>query len=187
LFELNDRSIIAAVNGLFEKFSISGNVVATVITSCLYLVSMLGQYAGGRVGERFDLRFSYLTFHLLTVPLAFLIGSVTDVPLVLLAIVHSFFLLGMQPLENTLVARLAPSWMRSSAYGMKFVLTFGAGALSVKMVKLVEQGWGLPSIFPALGRACRSDRSINIMHTTNSILIDFDQRLVIAEEECLCL
>jgi len=64
---------------------------------------------------------------------------------------HSFFLLGMQPLENTLVAKLTPAWMRSSAYGMKFVLTFGVGALSVKLVTHIEQDWGLSQVFPTLG------------------------------------
>ena len=49
-----------------------------------------------------------------------------------------FFLLGMQPLENTLVAGLTPVRMRSSAYGMKFILTFGVGAVSVKLIKIVE-------------------------------------------------
>ncbi|MCI5222237.1 MAG: hypothetical protein D3924_06085 [Candidatus Electrothrix sp. AR4] len=151
LFELNALSVIAAVNRLFKDSAISGNVVATVITSCLYLVGMLGQYVGGKAGERFDLRHSYLAFHLMTLPAAFIIGQVVDMPLVLLATLHSFFLLGMQPVENTLVARLTPSWMRSSAYGMKFVLTFGVGALSVKIVKIVEQGWGLHAVFPTLG------------------------------------
>ncbi len=73
LFERNGASIIAAVNSLFQDISISGNVVATLITSCLYLVGMLGQYAGGKVGEKFDLRYSYLAFHLLTIPAAFMV------------------------------------------------------------------------------------------------------------------
>jgi MFS family permease len=151
LFELHGAGIFSSLNGFFGGLEFSRNVVATGITSCLYLVGMLGQYTGGRVGERFDLRFSYLFFHLMTLPAAFMIGMVTDIPLVLLATMHSFFLLGMQPVENTLVARLTPPGLRSSAYGMKFVLTFGVGALAVKIIKLVEQGWGLGAVFPCLG------------------------------------
>ena len=151
LFELNGSGIFTALNGFFKGTELSTNVVATVLTSGLYLVGMLGQYTGGRVGERFDLRFGYLFFHVMTLPAAFFIGLVTNIPLVLLATVHSFFLLGMQPLENTLVARLTPSGLRSSAYGMKFVLTFGVGALAVKMIKMVELRWGLEAVFPVLG------------------------------------
>ncbi len=151
LFEINGTGIFAAISGLFSGQTISSNVVATVITSGLYLVGMLGQYFGGWVGDRYDLRLSYLGFHLVTIVPAFVIGMVTDVPLVLLATIHGFFLLGMQPVENTLVARLTPPSLRSSAYGMKFVLTFGVGALAVKMVKWVELHRGLDAVFPALG------------------------------------
>ncbi|MCF6186622.1 MAG: MFS transporter [Desulfobulbaceae bacterium] len=150
LFEINGTGVYASLNSLF-KGNLSGNVVAAGITSCLYLVGMLGQYAGGRAGERFDLRWSYLIFHVLTIPAALLIGLVTDIPLMLLATFHSFFLLGMQPIENTLVARLTPAGMHGSAYGMKFVLTFGVGAVAVQIVRLVEQKFGLSSVFPVLG------------------------------------
>jgi len=151
LFELNGSGIFTAVSGFFKGTEITSNVVATVITSGLYLVGMLGQYTGGWAGERFDLRISYLFFHLMTLPAAFMIGLTTDIPLVLLATIHSFFLLGMQPVENTLVARLTPPTLHSSAYGMKFILTFGVGALAVKMIKIVEHNWGIEAVFPALG------------------------------------
>ncbi len=151
LFELNGTVVYETVANLFKGATISANVVATVITSLLYLIGMGGQYLGGRIGERFELRFSYLFFHLMTLPAAFLIGMVTDIPLVLLATFHSFFLLGMQPVENTLVARLTPPGLRSSAYGMKFVLTFGVGAGAVKMIQVVENRWGLEAVYPSLG------------------------------------
>jgi MFS family permease len=151
LFERNLPTVVTAVNNLFQGGTISSNVVATVTIGMLYLIGMYGQYTGGRFGERFDLRYGYLGFHLVTIPFAFLIGTATNMPLILLAALHSFFLLGMQPLENTLVARLTPAWMRSSAYGMKFILTFGVGALSIKLIKVVEQGWGLSLVFPILG------------------------------------
>lgn len=150
LFEIRGTGIHASLSSLFRGH-LSGNIVATGLTSCLYLVGMLGQYAGGRAGERFDLRWSYLVFHVLTIPAALCIGLVTDIPLILLATFHSFFLLGMQPIENTLVARLTPSAMHGSAYGMKFVLTFGVGAVAVQIVRLVEQNLGVSSVFPVLG------------------------------------
>ncbi len=151
LFELRGTGIHAAFLRLFAGAHISKNVVATGLASGLYLIGMLGQYAGGRAGERFDLRMGYLVFHLMTLPAAFLVGRAFDLPLVLLVTLHSFFLLGMQPVENTLVARLTPPSLHSSAYGMKFVLTFGVGALAVKLIKGVEGAWGIAAVFPALG------------------------------------
>jgi MFS family permease len=151
LFELNLPAVVITVNNLFQKIEISSNVIATITIGCIYLAGMYGQYMGGRFGERFDLRYGYLGFHLFSIPFAFFIGMATNTPLIFLAAFHSFFLLGMQPLENTLVAKLTPAWMRSSAYGMKFILTFGVGAGAVKLIKSIEQAWGLSFVFPTLG------------------------------------
>ncbi len=129
----------------------SANVTATVFTSLIYLVGMAGQYTGGRVGERYDLRKGYLLFHAVTIPAAMAMAITADWPLILFAMVHSFFLLGMQPIENTLVARLTPPRMLSSAFGMKFILTFGVGALSVKMIEIVKINLGLSAVFQCLG------------------------------------
>jgi len=49
------------------------------------------------------------------------------------------------------VARYTPPKLRHAAYGAKFVLTFGVGALAVKMVKSIESGYGIEAVFPALG------------------------------------
>ena len=150
LFELRGADLYAAVTRLVAG-GLPANVVATVITSGLYLVGMVGQYLGGRVGERFDLRWGYLVFHGLTVPAAMLAGVLTDLPLVLVATLHSMFLLGMQPIENTLVARLTLPSMHSFAYGMKFVLTFGVGSLAVKLVRWLTATQGIETVFPVLG------------------------------------
>jgi hypothetical protein len=63
---------------------------------------------------------------------------------------YMLFLLGMQPIENTLVAFLTPERLRHSAYGTKFILTFGVGALAVHMVGWIKDGWSLPAVFIAM-------------------------------------
>ena len=149
LFELQGAGFHQWLSGFFH--GVSTNVVATTLTSCLYLIGMLGQYAGGRAGEKFDLRWSYLFFHAITIPAAFFIAVLGDLPLILMATVHSFFLLGMQPIENTLVARLTPPSLHHSAYGMKFVVTFGVGSLAVKLVEIVKSEGDLSAVYPMLG------------------------------------
>jgi hypothetical protein len=66
------------------------------------------------------------------------------------ALIYFFFLLGMQPAENTLVASYTPRNLQHTAYGMKFVLTFGVGALAVKMVAAIESAVRIEAVFPAL-------------------------------------
>jgi MFS family permease len=143
--------------GIFEWLTrnmpagFSANLVATTITSAIFLVGMLGQYMGGRVAERFSLQHSYLAFHLITIPAAFAMAWATNLPLIILALVYFFFLLGMQPIENTLVSRLTPPHWRHSAFGMKFVLTFGMGALAVKGVQAIERYFAITWVYPCLG------------------------------------
>ena len=106
----------------------------------------------------YDLRFPTLFRRLaqagaqiITVPAAFIMAWVAHVPLILVALVYFFFLLGMQPIENTLVSRLTPANWQHSAFGMKFVLTFGVGALAVKGVEAVEKTAGIQWVYPWLG------------------------------------
>ncbi len=149
-FELRNQDIFQWLSQHLPA-GLSANLVATTITSAIFLVGMMGQYMGGRTAERFSLPHSYLVFHLVTIPAAFLMSWVANIPLVLVALVYFFFLLGMQPIENTLVSRLTPAKWHHSAFGMKFVLTFGMGALAVKGVEAVEKGAGIQWVYPALG------------------------------------
>lgn len=148
--ELNSPSLFHSLRTLVPG-SLSNNVMATAITAIVYLVGMVGQYAGGVAGQRFETKYSYLTFHALCIPSAFLMAVATDVSLASLAMLYFFFLLGMQPSENTLVAHFAPKRLHHSAFGLKFVFTFGVGSLAVKMVGWINQAWGLSSVFIALG------------------------------------
>ncbi len=144
---------MSAVRSLFSFDGTAESVtfIATVIASVIYLFGILGQYSGGRVAERYDLRYCYLCFHLVPACAAFCISAAYGFPLVGCAAVYFFFLLGMQPIENTLVARLASDAFRHSAYGAKFVLTFGVGSLSVKMISVIEHRYGMAPVFVMLG------------------------------------
>jgi sugar phosphate permease len=81
----------------------------------------------------------------------FLMAVSHDVPLVLLAVIYFFFLVGTQPIENTLVARFAPKRLHHSAFGIKGVVTFGVGALAVKIVGGIQTTWSIEATFIALG------------------------------------
>ncbi len=149
-FEVNCRGLYDLLAAALPM-GISANLMATALASIIYLIGVLGQYSGGWVGEHREVRRSYLVYHALTLPPVFLMAYTQNLLLVGLAVVYFFFLLGMQPLENTLVARLSPERFRHSAYGAKFILTFGVGALSVQMVGLIEGAWGITAVFPSLG------------------------------------
>jgi len=148
-FELRNPALIDYLGNL-DWFPTSRNVAATALSSLVFSIGMLGQYMGGWAAERFEPRRGYLVFHLAALPLALLMAYATDVPLLLVTICYMFFLLGAQPIENTLVAHLTPDRLRHSAYGSKFVLTFGMGAVAVYVVGWIKNQWSLSAVFVAM-------------------------------------
>jgi len=78
------------------------------------------------------------------------IASTTEWPLLVASAIYAFFSLGMQPLENSLFAVLTPERWRSTAYGLKFVLTFGVGSTAVWMVRAVAESSGWHAVYAAL-------------------------------------
>ena len=149
-FELKNSGISEAFFRL-SAGALSTNLTATLVTSAIYLVGVLGQYAGGHIAEKRDPRIAYLAFHAICVPAAFLMAVTSDLPLVALSLAYFFFLLGGQPIENTLVARFSPRRLHHSAYGIKFILTFGVGALAVPLVGSIQSSRGIEACFPVLG------------------------------------
>ena len=111
--------------------------------SAAYLLGIAGQYVGGVLADRHDQRRLYLLFHLCSLPPLLAMAALSGAPLVLSAAGFVFFSLGMQPIENSLVARYAPARHRSTIYGLKFVCTFGVGSLAVWLVRWADGIGGL--------------------------------------------
>ena len=130
-----------------ERVSVMGYGVAT---SLALLLGIAGQYAGGLVADRYELRRAYFLFHLASLPALLAMTTLAQLPLIGAAGVFTFFSLGMQPIENSLFAALTPPHWRSTGYGIKFVLTFGIGATAVWLVSAVQGAFGLRAAFFAL-------------------------------------
>ena len=125
---------------LFEaRVGFIGHGVATSLT---YSIGVLMNWAGGHLSERYPPRRVFLALHSLSlVPLA-LTAFASGLPLLLLAGVYLGCALGMQPAENGLVARLAPPARTGVAYGIKFTLSFGVGALAVPLARWARDALG---------------------------------------------
>ena len=146
LLELRNPDLLKALASGFH-FLQSHNVTASLLTSMVFTVGVVGQYVGGYVADHYDLRHSYLTFHVLAFLGALGMAFFTNVSLVAIAVFYSFFLLGMQPVENSLVSAYTPRHLRHSAYGTKFTLTFGVGAFAVQLVGWVKATWSIQAVF----------------------------------------
>ncbi len=120
---------------------------ATLLASLIYTIGIPGQIAGGRMADKYDLRWLYLAFYGLSLPFIILMGLVSQELLVISAGMYIFFALGMQPIENSLVAKYTPSRWRSTGYGIKFILVFGVGSLSVYSVGWIKEAWSLGTVY----------------------------------------
>jgi len=133
---------IHALRGLFAlkpgiDLTASHAFGTTLLVSGIYLFGIFGQMTGGRLADQMDLRKAYLMFHALSWPFMVLMGFLSEMPLFLAGMGYLFFSLGMQPIENSLVAHLTPVHLRSLAYGLKFILVLGMGSFAVKLVKWI--------------------------------------------------
>ena len=135
-FDQNIQSLTAGDSEGIQLLA-SQSLVTTLLVSMIYLFGIFGQITGGRLADAIDLRLAYLSFHILSLPFMVMMGLFTEIPLLLVSMIYIFFALGMQPIENSLVARLTPNHLRSLAYGLKFVVVLGMGAFSVKLVKWI--------------------------------------------------
>ena len=151
-FELKTPMLYQWISGVTQG-AFSQNLVATTITSIIFLIGVGGQFSGGQCADRYDPGISYLIFFGIAGLAAFWMALARDVLLIGLAVIFFFFLLGMQPIENTLVARFAPKRFHHSAFGAKFVLTFGMGALAVKGVAAIETRYDIETVFICLAGA----------------------------------
>jgi MFS family permease len=121
-----------------------------VATSLVYTLGIVGQYVGGRLADRHDLRRLYLAFHACSLPALLLMAALAGVPLLGVASLFVFFNVGTDPIENSLLASLIPPRWRATVFGTKFVVTFGVGSLAVWLVSWADSTGGLSLVLLCL-------------------------------------
>ncbi|MEW6140489.1 MAG: MFS transporter [Thermodesulfobacteriota bacterium] len=177
--ELKSKGLLEAL-GTVSGATFSGNLFASMVTALIYAIGAVGQYCGGIAGSRYETTHAYLVFHALCIPAAFLMAFTTNLGLVGWSSVYFFFMLGMQPLENTLVARFSPGSLRHSAYGLKFIMVFGVGSIGVKIAGWINSVWGMEAIFVVLGAT-----SVAIVCVAGALIWWTNNRKEVGAEEML--
>ena len=140
-FELRSTQLISAVSEFFHV-NFSSNLFSTMITSTIYLIGVVGQLTGGLVGERFGARGSYVFFHFVCLVVSFVMSMTYGVPLIFVASLYFFFLLGNQSMENTILASIVPKHLQHSAFGLKYHTVLRSGVTFGKTTELDAIGVG---------------------------------------------
>jgi MFS transporter, FSR family, fosmidomycin resistance protein len=136
----------AAMPKLFEEglMSLLGGNIAKVggMVSIVYAIGAIMQLFGGWLSDRFPLKLVYLCCWLLQVPLLLLIATSTNVVLLGLVICLVSLNTAALPPENILLSRFAPKKHQGVAFGIKFVLAFGAGPLGIVLIAWARKATG---------------------------------------------
>lgn len=112
------------------------------LVSAVYFISGATQFIGGWMADRFELKRVYLICWGLQVPLL-LITATLDTAL-LLPVAAAMVVANTigSPSENSLFARYTlPRW-RSTAFGVKFVLTLGVAAAAIPLIAWIYESTG---------------------------------------------
>jgi MFS family permease len=110
-----------------------GVLGVSALVALVYLFVGAVQVLAGHLADRYSLKVVYFACFVLQVPFLMLAGGLGGTSLVVVAMIMVSINVASLPAENSLVARYAPSHRRGLAFGLKFVLAFGVGALGVKM------------------------------------------------------
>jgi FSR family fosmidomycin resistance protein-like MFS transporter len=131
----------------FPIMASTTTMAAAALTSVIYIAGIFGQIYGGKIADRYELRRLYIVFNAAILPLALLMAYLTEQYLVAAAAAYVFFALGIQPIENSLIATFTPPRWRSTGYGLAAILIFGVGALAVYLVGWVSTRWSLGTVY----------------------------------------
>jgi len=112
------------------------------ILAGVYAVGGLMQVLGGHLADRLPLKLVYLAGFALQVPVLLLVGWLGGPALIALAMATVILASGTLPAENMMLARYTPQHRRSLAFGLKFVLAFGAAPVAMQLVSFVQERTG---------------------------------------------
>lgn len=112
---------------------------AGLLVGLVYGFAGVMQVVGGHLADRYPLRVIYIAAFALQVPLLFMAASFVGLPLLAVAGLMVLFSIGALPAENMLLARHAPEKHHGLAFGVKFVLAFGAAPLALFLVSTIHK------------------------------------------------
>jgi MFS family permease len=113
-----------------------------LLVALVYGAAGVMQILGGHLADRLPLKWVYAGAIVLQAPMLWLASWLGGVSLVLVAIVMVMANAGALPAENMLLARYTPEKRHGLVFGLKFVLSFGAAPIAVKLVAFVSRQTG---------------------------------------------
>ena len=126
-----------------------GGTVATLVL----LAGAAGQYASGRLTDRFAPEGLYLGSVALGTVCTFVMAASSGLVLVIAAALYAFFFFSTQPIQNYMITRYLPPHRHGTGYGIMFLMSFGVGSTAAAVSGYLADRYGLEIVFYVMG-AC---------------------------------
>ncbi|MGE8498795.1 MAG: MFS transporter [Pseudomonas sp.] len=118
-----------------------------IVVSLAYAFGAVAQLSIGRVLHRISLKWPFLILTCCQVPLLFGLAMVEGWPLIALGAGLMFVIFGQVTVNDAMVANfVAPQW-QSRVFALRYCLSFGASALAIPLIALVEPRQGLLGLY----------------------------------------
>jgi len=130
---------------------ISQNMKAGLFPTIVFIAGMIGALLGGKIGEKFDKRISFIIIILFNIPVFFLVGITSDFALIICSIMLGIIYFSNQPIGNTLVSDFSDNQNRGFVYGLGFFISFGIGSFAAGLSCVIAVNYSVPIIFPVMG------------------------------------
>lgn len=140
------HSLQATMPKLFTErlgAGLAGDAVgAGLLVSIVYGIAAFVQLIGGWIADRYPVKIVYLGAWIAQTVLVALVADSAGLPLFAAALLMAAVGTGALPAENMLLYRHAPDAHKSLAFGIKFVLSFGAGPISIWLIAAIREATG---------------------------------------------
>ena len=110
-----------------------------------------GALLGGKIGDKFDKRISFMIIILLNIPVFFLVGITSNITLIICSIMLGIIYFSNQPIGNTLVSEFSDNQNRGFIYGLGFFISFGIGSFAAGLSGVIAVNYGVSIVFPVMG------------------------------------
>jgi MFS family permease len=121
--------------------------VGGTMTTAILLLGVVGQFIGGNLADRFNKEKVYTVIFFITCPLLLLLGSLSNLPLILVTAAFAFLYFMNQPVGNAMIPRYASPAVRGMVFGLFFFMAFGAGSIMSWIAGIVGERFELNRIF----------------------------------------
>ena len=113
-----------------------------VLVSLVYTFAAMAQLVVGHFLDRGSIKQVFVPVVAFQVPLLLIAGSVENYAMLTVALAMMFFIFGQVPINDTMVATYTDEHWRSRMFALRYVVSFGASALSVPLVAYVHRTTG---------------------------------------------